>query len=222
MSSLLGKSSIARTGVGGLWEYFGAVPSPKIVLDHCRDSDCKRPGLACQPGLFLSPLWNQSQWCYKGETILLLRDMQKGAKFSLKEEATAPQGPLGQNGGCHKQPFAPILCLCAATLTERAGICLLGHSCSCKNRQSVMCLYSQACSGYSAAKCLLWLGAEIWNPCPTKCMARQTRCTIWCVQHQHRTRETGQTWFCCHAITPSDTSVTSTFQGFNSSLILIT
>lgn len=65
----------------------------------------------------------------------------EGAKFSLKEEATALRAPPVQNGGCYKQPFAkrPISCLHAATLTTRAGICLLGHSCSRKNRQSIMC-----------------------------------------------------------------------------------
>lgn len=65
----------------------------------------------------------------------------EAAKFSLKEEATALQAPPVRNGGCYKQPFVkrPISCLHAAVRTERAGMCLLGHSCSRKNRQSIMC-----------------------------------------------------------------------------------
>lgn len=181
--------------MGGLWEHFGAVLSPKIVQDHYRDSDCKRPGLAYQPGLFLSPLWNQSQQHQEGETILLLRDMQKGAKLSLKE-ATPPQGLLGQNGGCHKQHFAPILLSFACKLLvwqreqesaswDTAALAKIGRvSCACTARHLLGTQQQNICPG------LVWRSG---TPIPLDAWPGQTLCTFWCVQHQQGTRETGQT-----------------------------
>lgn len=124
----------------------------------------------------------------------------EGAKFSLKEEATAIRAPPVQNGGCYKQPFAkrPISCLHAAALTKRAGVCLLGHSCSCKNRQSITCPARPGTSWVLCSKMSgegwppqLWLGAETQNHCLTGHTARQTARTISSVQQG--TGKTGQT-----------------------------
>lgn len=110
----------------------------------------------------------------------------EGAKFSLKEEATALRTPPVRNGGCYKQPFTKWPVSCPA---KRAGICLLGHSCSCENRQGIKC----ACT---AGHLLGALQQNAWGRLAPSALA-------WCEDPEPLSRQTRRWAHCTHCLVSS-------------------